>query len=384
MSDDVRPSTAAADTGHLAALAAFDRMTVARLRVLLHERTPGEAYAIAAGQDRPPAGVLAAMFARDDGLASRWRAEAARHRPETYRQRCADAGVSVVVPADPHFPAQLLGDPACPAVLFVQGDIRVLDARRVGIVGTRNATRHGRATAARFGAELAAEGVVVVSGLARGVDGAAHRGALSVEGSRPVGIVGNGLDRPYPREHATLWADVARRGALISEWPPGIPPDPFRFPLRNRILAALVEVLVVVESRERGGSLITAVEAGRRDVDLMAVPGSVHSPASAGTNRLLRDGAAPANETADVLVALGLDHRRAGRARFDPRPAPRGVAAQIVEACRTRPRTLDGVVELTGLPLDEAAMAVARLERDGWLADAGGWFEAIDQWADLA
>ncbi len=369
--------------GYVAALASFDRMTATRLRALLRDRDPQEAYALAAGRVQP-SDPIATLFAEYADLAQRWRTEARRHRPADAWRRCVEAGVDVVRPDDARFPAQLLGDPACPAVLFVRGDLDVLDARRVGIVGTRNATQQGRATAARFGAELAEAGVVVVSGLARGVDGAAHRGALSVDGSHPVGIVGNGLDQPYPRQHAELWARVAARGALVSEWPPGTPPDAFRFPLRNRILAALVEVLVVVESRERGGSLITAKEAGERSVDVMAVPGSVHSPASAGTNRLLSDGAAPATETADILVALGLDTRRAGRTRFDPRPAPRGTAAAIVESCRSQPLTLDAVVDSTGLSVADAAMAVARLERDGWLRSTGGWFEAIDEWADLA
>ena len=126
----------------------------------------------------------------------------------------------------------------------------------------------------------------MVSGLAKGIDGAAHRGALAVDGSTPVGIVGNGLDRPYPKQHTELWNAVAERGALISEWPPGTQPDAFRFPLRNRILAGLVEVLVVVESRERGGSLITAREAAERGVEVFAVPGAVQSRASIGAWRV--------------------------------------------------------------------------------------------------
>jgi DNA processing protein len=371
------------DGGYIAALAAFERMTVGRLSALLRHRDPAAAYAIAAGDHRPT-GQIAAMFAQHAGLAERWRLDARKHRPAACWQACVDHGIAVVTPDAPDFPAQLRGDPACPAALFVRGDLAVLDARRVGIVGTRNATRKGCQTAAKFGHELSAAGAVVISGLARGIDGAAHRGALSAAAGRPVGVVGNGLDQPYPKQHDDLWGEVAERGALISEWPPGTPPDAFRFPLRNRILAALVEVLVVVESRERGGSLITAKEAAERSVEIMAVPGSVHSRASDGTNRLLADGALTANETADILMALGLDHRRAGRSRFDPRPAPRGIGAEVVAACGTEARTLDAITLLTGQPLGEAAMTVARLERDGWLRETGGWFEAVDEWADLA
>ncbi len=225
---------------------------------------------------------------------------------------------------------------------------------------------------------------MVLSGLARGIDAAAHRGALSCATSTPVAVVGNGLDRPYPKQNADLWEQVAARGALISEWPVGTPPDAFRFPLRNRILAALVEVLVVVESRARGGSLITVREAVDRSVEVMAVPGSVHSRASEGTNKLLSEGAITATETADVLMALGLDHRRAGRARFDARPALSGVDAEVYAACRDTPRTIDAVMLFTGATVGEAAMVLARLERAGWLAETGGWFEAVDEWAELA
>jgi DNA processing protein len=269
---------------------------------------------------------------------------AGRRPPDQVWQHCLDAGVDVVVAGEPGYPAPLLDDPRRPAALFVRGDLDVLDARRVGIVGTRNATQRGRETAARFGYELAAEGVVVVSGLAKGIDGAAHRGALAVDGARPVAVVGTGPDRPYPAQHAQLWEAVAARGALISEWPPGTSPDAFRFPLRNRILAALVEVLVVVESRERGGSLITAREAAERGVEVFAVPGRPQSRAALGTNKLLCDGAAPVTETADVLMALGLDQPSGGtqpsRSTFVARRDDR----RLIEACRREPSTLEMLV----------------------------------------
>jgi DNA processing protein len=367
----------------VAALAGFERMTTARLKWLLAGRSPQAAFAVATGAE-PAHGPIAALFARSPGLDEVWSTQARRRAPERCWQECVDADVTVVRPGDPLFPAQLLDDPSCPAALFVRGDLAVLDARRVGVVGTRNATQSGRQTAARFGHELAAAGVVVVSGLARGIDGAAHRGALAVVDARPVAVVGNGPDQPYPAQHAELWAQVATRGALISEWPPGTKPDAFRFPLRNRILAALVEVLVVIESRERGGSLITAREAAERGVEVFAVPGPLGSRASTGTNQLLRDGAAPATDVVDVLVALGLDQRRAGRARFDSRPRPRGEQAVLLEACRVEPRTLESLAAGSAMPLVDVAMALARLERAGWVRETAGWFEAVDEWADLA
>jgi DNA processing protein len=155
-------------------------------------------------------------------------------------------------------------------------------------------------------------------------------------------------------------------------------------PLRNRILAALVEVLVVVESRERGGSLITAREAAERGVTVLSVPGPLQSPASAGTNRLLCDGATPVTDVTDVLVALGLDVRRAGRSRVDTRRRLTADDAALVAACRTEPRTLEQLAVLGPSSLVEAALAIARLEHAGWLRETAGWFEAIDEWADLA
>ncbi len=369
--------------GYLAALAGFDKMTPSRLRHLVRGRTPAEAFGMAAGTHRPSA-ALEAVFMRDEALSAIWRESARRRDPARCWDEMLAVGVRALTPDHAEFPAQLAADPACPAVLFSRGDLDVLDARRVGIIGTRNATQAGRSTAARLGGELADAGVVVLSGLARGIDAAAHRGALSCETSRPVGVVGNGLDVPYPKQNADLWRAVGERGLLLSEWPVGTRPDPFRFPLRNRILAALTEVLVVVESRERGGSLITAREAANRSVEVMAVPGSVHSKASIGTNKLLADGAITANDTADVLMALGLDNRRAGRARFDARRPLADFDAVVYESCQREPRTLDGIMLLTGSSIGEAAMQLARLEHGGWLAETGGWFEALDEWGPFA
>jgi DNA processing protein len=365
-------------TGVLAALAGFDLMTASRLRVLLAHHDAHEAFAVAAGRARPAPAVAAL---RTPALDAAWRSSAARRSPATWARACEALGVVAHAMVDPSYPVQLRDDPEPPAVVFTRGDPALLDGRRAGIVGTRNATQTGRDTAFELGRDLAEAGVVVVSGLAKGIDGAAHRGVLATSVGRPVAVVGNGPDRPYPRVHARLWAEVCERGLLLSEWPPGTLPEPFRFPQRNRILAALSEVLVVVESREKGGSLITAQAAVERSVDVMAVPGSVRNRAAAGTNQLLRDGAAPVTGVDDVLVALGLDTRRAGSARYDPRPLPRGVEADVLAACRDDPRTLDDVVVLLDLPVAEAAMALARLERAGWVRDAGGWFEQVVSWS---
>ncbi len=344
-----------------------------RLALLLAHHPPVEALDALAG--RVP---LDPMVARSLPAGRRGAiAVAARSAdPARLGARCDELGIEVVVVADPHYPVALAADPGAPAVLFVQGRCTALDRRRVAVIGTRNATAAGLATGAELGEQLATAGVAVVSGLARGIDGAAHRGVRrSGVDDVAIGVVGCGHDRPYPRRHAELWGWVAEHGVLLSEWAPGTSPTAWRFPQRNRIIAGLAEVLVVVESRERGGSLITARLAADRDVQLMAVPGSPRSRAAAGTNQLLVDGAAPVTSVLDVLVMLGLDHRRQGHLPFDPRPRPDAVQQRVLDACRLEPRTLDAIVSETGLAPHQAALAAARLERDGWLVEAGGWFE---------
>lgn len=363
------------DLAALAALAGLAAISPARLRILLAHHEPVEAF------DRLATGKpLHAMFHR--GLTpprlEALRSQAARTSVAEAEERSERAGVTVVPSWSDRYPAVLRIDPDPPAVLFVRGDLDGLDARRVGIVGTRHASAAGRATAIELGGVLCGEGVSVVSGLARGIDGAAHRGVRSSGGSgRAVAVVGCGPDVGYPKANAELWEWVATNGLLVSEWPPGVAPDAWRFPLRNRILAALSEVVVVVESRERGGSLITARAAADRGVEVMAVPGSPRSRASLGTNQLLVDGAAPVTSADDVLTMLGLDHRRQGRLPFDTRPHPDAVQRQVLAACEVQASSLDMIVEATSLPVTEAALAAARLERAGWLVEAGGWFEPI-------
>ena len=246
------------------------------------------------------------------------------------------------------------------------------------MVGTRNATQGGRTAARSIAADLASAGVHVVSGLARGIDGAAHGGVLSAEGvGRPIGVVGSAVDVVYPREHRNLWEAVANCGVLLSEVPMGEGPSPWRFPMRNRIIAALAEVVVVVESREKGGSLITVTEALRRDVPVMAVPGGVGSRASAGTNQLLRDGAAPVLDAGDVLALLQLDHSRSAPGASELRPRPRPDDIEVYRLIGDEPRTVDSLALAAALPLVDVAMRLARLEADGWIAQADGWFECV-------
>ncbi len=370
MSADLPPEA------YAAALAAFPHMTIHRLGALLRHHDPAEAYEVARGEHGPH-GLIERVLA-DEDVRSSWLRAGRSTIVDDVWQRCAAVGVRVLLHGGPDYPPSLLDDPLPPPVLFCQGRLDLLDGRRAAIVGTRNATAAGRDTATTLGRQLAAADVHVVSGLARGIDGCAHVGALQATGSgRPIAIVASGHDVVYPREHRDLWRRVGEQGLLLSEAPPGTPPESYRFPLRNRLIAALAEVVVVVESRQHGGSLITVNEAIARNVPLMAVPGGVHNRAATGTNQLIRDGAGVVVEATDVLIALALDHRRAAGSVADPRPRPNGVDLTVYETCAGEPRTIDGLSLACSLSLVDTAMAVARLAQTGWIQQIDGWFEAV-------
>lgn len=363
------------DAAYAAALAGFESMTVHRLSALLRHRTPAQAWEVAAG-NAPADGLVATVLA-DDTVRASWRRSASSRPPEAVWATLCDLGVEVLVAGDSRYPGVLLTDPLPPPVLFARGDVALLGGRRVGIVGTRNATHAGRTAARRLAADLAASGVHVVSGLARGIDGAAHSAVVAGEApGRPIAVVGSGPDVVYPYEHRELWEAVCNCGLLLTEAPPGAAPLAHRFPLRNRLIAALSEVLVVVESRRTGGSLITASAALERGVPLMAVPGLPSTRAAEGTNELLRDGAAPALDAGDVLAVLAIEHRRAAHTP-ELRARPRPDDIEVYDALGAQPRTVDGVALACGLSLVEAAMRLARLEQAGWVGGTDGWFERI-------
>jgi DNA processing protein len=374
---------------YAASLAGFEEMTLHRLLALLRRVPPEQAFAIAAGDEPPPPGSLVERVLAHPRLgaevAAAWAASARARPPERVWERCCELGIEVSVLGEATHPSVLADDLLPVPVLFSRGDRSVLLGRRVAVVGTRNATAAGRQLARSFGAGLARAGVHVVSGLARGIDGAAHAGSMhelrqhadADDLGRPVAVVASGLDVVYPREHGELWREVAESGLLLGEVPPGGAPLPFRFPLRNRLIAALAEVVVVVESRERGGSLVTARLAADRAVPVMAVPGSVSSRASSGANALLRDGAAPAIDVTDILVALELDHLRLSPAPAEGRTPPRPDDLEVLATCAERPCSIGDVAVRVGRPLVDVAMSLARLEQLGWLHQSDGWFEAL-------
>ena len=270
--------------------------------------------------------------------------------------------------SDAAFPPPLAAIHDPPPGLFLRGgaDPRLLAQPAVAIVGARSCTDYGAHVARLFGRELAAAGVVVVSGLARGVDGWAHRGALDAGGDT-VAVLGCGIDRDYPRAHAALAAQIASTSLLVSEYPPGVEPAPWRFPARNRIVAGLTAATVVVEARERSGALITADLALEEGRDVLAVPGEITSALSHGTNALIRLGATPVTGVDDVLEVLGLERRE------DPVDCPpSGGAAAVLAAVDQGSRTADELVRGTHLSAGAVAAALVELELAGLVNASSG------------
>ncbi|MEO7836196.1 MAG: DNA-processing protein DprA [Acidimicrobiales bacterium] len=312
-----------------------------------------------------------------------WARAAAEVSVEAVAEAHTLGGVRVHLSDDAGYPAALVEDHEAPPVLFSVGSLAALGdgVPRAGIIGTRRCTGYGRDVARDLGKELSAAGVAVVSGLALGIDGAAHEGVLRAGpgGAPPIAVVGSGLDVVYPRRHASLWCQVTGSGVIISEAPLGSRPEPWRFPARNRIIAALCDVLVVVESHRAGGSLHTVRSADERGVTVMAVPGSVRSPASSGTNRLLSEGCPPACDVDDVLVALALETAGAavGSRRRDPRPMPTPADAAVLELLGWEAVNLEEVLARTGLAPGRLAAALTHLEQGGWARGTAGWWERV-------
>ena len=359
-----------------------------RLLSMMREASPGDLLR------RVESGRVPRRYAEFSRAWSATLASDLHRRPDDeIRDRLGDTRVLLV--DDPDYPEHLRRDVDPPPALFVRGDVERLRRPGVAVVGTRHATEYGRAAASEIGRRLATADVDVVSGLALGIDAAAHRGALAVRSpvdpldergdpavvrrsGAPVGVVASGLDVVYPRANGGLWRAVADAGVVISEAPPGTPPDRFRFPLRNRIIAALARVVVVVESRASGGSMITVDEALKRGVPVMAVPGATTTRASEGTNRLLRDGAMVATSPDDVLAVLGLASIGADPMMRELRVVPRDFDAAVLSVFAHDPLDLDRIVAACApMTLGEVALSLGRLESWGWLRHTSGWFERV-------
>jgi DNA processing protein len=286
----------------------------------------------------------------------------------------------LVLLGDAEYPASLRPIDLPPPFLMVRGEITREDTLAVAIVGSRRATAYGLRMAERLGADLGARGVTVVSGLARGVDTAAHRGALGA-GGRTVAVLGSGVDVAYPPENRRLAAEVAASGAVVSQFPMGTAPLPQHFPARNRVIAGLTLGTVVVEAAERSGALITARCAGELGREVYAVPGNVSSPGSQGTNELIQDGAKLVQGWEDVVAEWPSDWRRALRMPSAAPPAPEEVAGTAAVEPRERailallgdePVAVDAMVERSGLPSSQVSAGLSTLELRGLVRRVAG------------
>jgi DNA processing protein len=358
----------------------FPAIGPAALGDLLRRHHPEEAWGrVRQGEERRPASSAEKSPGPHGGRAE-WDEAAGRIDVGARWTSMTSAGIGVTFLGHVAYPPSLQHDPEPPGVIFWSGDLSVLQRTCVAIVGTRHCTSYGREVAHDIALGLARAGVCVVSGLALGIDGAAHRGALAAMGGTTVGVAASGVDVPYPRRHAGLWAEVVSRGVVVSETPPGRPAQAWRFPARNRIIAGLAKRVVVVESHQGGGSMLTVSAADKRGVDVLAVPGPVTSPASAGTNELLRTGGTPVRHARDVLDELG-DFRPWSDGQGElPGLSPPAVrldrsTRQVLEAVDRTPTPVGTIVQRSGLAPGALSSTLLKLEGLGLIRGHAGWWE---------
>ncbi len=285
----------------------------------------------------------------------------------------AQPGNHLIPITHPDYPERLKSLPDPPPWLYVKGERALLRRPMLAIVGSRNATPQGRRDAAAFAQALAGAGLVIVSGLALGIDTAAHEGALS--GGTSVAVVGTGLDRVYPARNRDLAHRLAARGTIVSEFPLGTPPRPGQFPRRNRIISGLSLGVLVVEAAVDSGSLITARLAAEQGREVFALPGSIHSPLSKGCHRLIREGAKLVDCVDDILEELAWQWS----APLPP-AAPAGEPAvdALLELMGPEPVGLDTLVSLTGLTVDTLSAMLLSLELDGRIGTLpGGLYQRL-------
>ena len=351
-----------AEWAALIALAGLPKLTPSRFWSLIEAGSPTTVWKRVAAGGAPRRG-------RDRDSATSWPAWCRHVDPpaelERHRQRR-----TVVLPfGHTGYPDALRDDPDPPPVIFRQGPERLDDRVRVAIVGTRNCTGYGRDVARQLGAALAERGVDVVSGLASGIDAAAHAGAISQAPARAVAVVAGGVDIIYPQRNRGLYQQIAEHGALLSEWPLGSRPETWRFPARNRVVAALSAATVVIESARKGGSMYTVDEALRRNRAVFAVPGPIYSPVSQGTNKLIADGAHSLHDLDELLDAVA---PMGGSKHVQPEL---GIDSWLLEVVGWQPVGLDAVVSVSGRSPREVTLEVERLIGVGALRRFGGAVE---------
>lgn len=287
-----------------------------------------------------------------------------------YTDSLKSKGIEILTWLDDDYPARLKNIPQPPPVIYVLGNYTPDDHWAVAIVGTRRITSYGRQVTEQTAAFLARQGITVVSGLARGVDGVAHHTALNNNG-RTIAVLGSGVDEIYPPEHRLLAEKIAIQGAVISDYAPGTPPDSANFPPRNRIISGLSAAVVVVEAGETSGALITATFAAEQGKDVFAVPGGIYSPQSKGTNRLIQQGASPLLDPKDILDLLDIHQVEHYKQASLMLPADE-VESTLLRILQLEPRTIDEIKALSGLAVEKISASLTMLELKGMVRQLNG------------
>ena len=261
------------------------------------------------------------------------------------------------------YPKLLKEIPDAPIGLFYLGDIPAEESPKVGIIGSRRCSEYGLGTARKFGKELAQQGVVIVSGMARGIDSMSHKGALDAKG-KTIAVLGCGLDLCYPPENTSLRDAIAKSGCVLSEYPPGVPPHASHFPARNRIISGLSEVLVVVEAGKKSGTLITVDQALEQGRDVMAVPGNITNKYSDGTNKLIKQGAEPVCSYEDILHMLG---RTEDKSQKESRPSIASSEKLVYDVLASRPMSFEEIIMKVSSQPHTLQFILTELEIKGYI-----------------
>jgi DNA processing protein len=285
-------------------------------------------------------------------------------------QAVLEQGLGVLTWDDPAYPRRLKEIDQPPPVLYLRGALAEEDQWAVAIVGTRRATAYGRQAAAELAAGLAQRGITVVSGLARGIDAIAHQAALKA-GGRSLAVLGCGVDQVYPPEHRRLAEQLCAQGGLLSDYPPGTPPEAANFPPRNRIISGLSLAVVVIEAGESSGALITASFAGEQGRAVFALPGNIYAPQSKGTNRLIQEGAQIYLDIPSLLEALNLGQVSQQRAARAALPAD-ATEAKLYAILGREPVHVDEIGAQADLPIAQVSAALALMELKGLVRQVGG------------